>query len=45
MREGDLSRYLSLKVEVGSFFIPCGKGGRHCIHGLDAMHDPGRESC
>ena len=45
VREGDLSCYLSLKVEVGSFFIPHGKGGRHSVHSLDVMHDPGRESC
>ena len=43
--EGNLSRYLSLEVEVGSFFIPCNESGGNCIHSLDAMHYPGRESC
>ena len=43
--EGNLLCYLSLKAEVGGFFIPRGKGGRHSVHSLDVMHDPGRESC
>ena len=40
--EGDLSCYLSLEAEVGGFFIPRNKSGGYCIHGLDAMHYPGR---
>ena len=45
MREGDLPHYLSLEVEVGSFFIPYSKSGGHRIYCLDVMHYPGGESC
>ena len=45
MCEGDLSRYLPLKMEVGSFFVPYSKSGGYHVHGLDAVHDPGWKSC
>ena len=45
MHESDLSSDLLLKAKVGSFLVPEGKGGRYCIHGLDAMHDPSGDSC
>ena len=45
MCEGDLSGDLFLETKVGGLFIPEGEGGRYCIHGLDAMHDPSGDSC
>ena len=45
MREGDLLGDLLLETKVGGFLIPEGKGGRYCIHGLDAVHDPSGDSC
>ena len=41
VHEGDLL----LETKVGGFFIPEGEGGGYRIHGLDAMHNPGRDSC
>ena len=45
VHEGNLSGNLLLETKVGGFFIPEGEGGGYCIHGLDAMHNPGRDSC
>ena len=45
VHEGDLLSDLFLETKVGGFLIPEGKGGRHCIHGLDAMHDPSGDPC
>ena len=45
MCKGDFLGDLFLEMEVGGFFIPEGEGGRYCIHGLDAVHDPSGDSC
>ena len=45
MHEGDLSSDFFLETKMGSFLIPEGEGGRYCIHGLDAMHDPSGDPC
>ena len=45
MCKGDLLHYLPLETEVGGFFVPYGKSGGYCVHGLDAVHDPGWKSC
>ena len=45
VHEGDLSSDLFLETKVGGFLIPEGEGGRYCIHGLDAMHDPSGDPC
>ena len=45
MHESDLSSDLLLETKVGGFLVPKGEGGRYGIHGLDAMHDPSRDSC
>ena len=44
VHEGDLLGDLLLETKVGGFFIPEGEGGGYRIHGLDAMHNPGRNS-
>ena len=44
MHEGNLPGDFFLKSEMGGFFIPEGEGGRYCIHGLDAVHNPGGNS-
>ena len=45
VHEGNLSGDFFLEMKVGSLLIPEGKGGGYGVHGLDAMHDPGRDSC
>ena len=45
MHKSDLLSDLLLEVEVGSFLVPEGEGGRYGIHGLDAMHDPSGDPC
>ena len=45
VHEGDLSSDLLLEMKVGSFFVPEGKDGWYCIHGLDTMHDPSGDPC
>ena len=42
---GNLPSNFFLEAEMGSFLVPEGEGGRHGVHSLDAMHDPGREPC
>ena len=44
VHEGNFSGDLLLETKVGGFFIPEGEGGGYRIHGLDAMHNPGRDS-
>ena len=43
VHEGNLSGNFFLEAEMGGFLVPEGEGGRYSIHGLDAMHNPGRE--
>ena len=45
MCEGDLSSYLFLKAEMGSFLVPNSESGGYCVHGLDTMHYSSGESC
>ena len=45
VHKGELSSDLFLETKVGGFLIPEGEGGRYCIHGLDAMHDPSGDPC
>ena len=45
MHESDLSSDLLLEAKVGGFLVPEGEGGWYSVHGLDAMHDPGGDSC
>ena len=45
MHKGDFSGDLLLETKVGSFLVPEGEGGRYCVHGLDAVHDPSGDSC
>ena len=44
VHEGNLSGDLFLEVEMGGFFVPKSEGGGYHIHGLDVMHNPGRNS-
>ena len=44
VHEGNFPGNFFLKSEMGGFFVPEGEGGRYYIHGLDAMHNPGRNS-
>ena len=32
-------------MEVGSFLVPDGESSGYVIHGLNTVHDPGREPC
>ena len=45
MHEGNLLGNLFLVTEVGGFFVPEGESSGYRVHGLDAMHDPSRNSC
>ena len=37
MHQGNLSSYLPLETEVGSFLIPAGDGGGDIVHGLNSL--------
>ena len=45
VHDGDLLGDLFLETKVGGFFVPEGEDGGYRIHGLDAMHNPGGDSC
>ena len=45
MHESNPSSNLLLEAKVGGLLVPEGEGGWYSIHGLDAMHDPGGDSC
>ena len=44
VHESNLSGDLFLKMEMGGLFVPESEGGGYHIHGLDAMHNPGKNS-
>ena len=44
VHKGNLSGNFLLEAEMGGFLIPKGEGGWYGVDGLDAMHNPGRNS-
>ena len=39
LHQSDLSGYLSLETEMGSFLIPASDGGGDLVHSLDSFHN------